>query len=132
VTRPGIDMHHFVEGIRLFNQARFFDAHEAWEDVWRSSAPADKKFFQGLTQLAVAFHHHSTGNIVGACSVMHRGLGNLADSPAEHGIYLRRLCLEVSQWLLALERGHPLPDHPRVHESSRPLPHHPRVQKTSD
>jgi predicted metal-dependent hydrolase len=70
---------HFRLGLALFNAARFFDAHEALEDVWRD-APRHSPLrchLQGLVQLAVAFHHHSTGNLVGALSVLKRGLRNL-------------------------------------------------------
>jgi len=70
---------HFNGGVELFNQARFFDAHEALEDAWRE-VPRDlplKKHLQGMVQLAVAFHHQSTGNFVGARSVLERALRNL-------------------------------------------------------
>jgi uncharacterized protein len=70
-----------TRGIRLFNEGHFFEAHEVLEDLWRAAAPADKKFLQGLTQLAVAFHHHSTGNLVGCRSVMARALRNLSAYP---------------------------------------------------
>ncbi len=66
-------------GVALFNGTRFFDAHEALEDVWRE-APLHSPLrlhLQGLVQLAVAFHHWSTGNYVGARSVLRRGLRNL-------------------------------------------------------
>jgi len=69
------------KGITLFNRGQFFEAHEVLEDLWRAAAPADKKFLQGLTQLAVAFHHHSTGNLVGCRSVMARALRNLSAYP---------------------------------------------------
>jgi predicted metal-dependent hydrolase len=68
-------------GISLFNQKKFFEAHEVLEDLWRAAAPADKKVLQGLTQLAVAFHHYSTGNLVGCRSVMARALSNLSAYP---------------------------------------------------
>src|ERR1700758_2408062 len=70
---------HFNDGVELFNQARFFDAHEALEDAWRE-VPLDlplRKHLQGMVQLAVAFHHQSTGNLVGARSVLERALRNL-------------------------------------------------------
>jgi hypothetical protein len=70
---------HFNGGVELFNQARFFDSHEALEDVWRE-VPRDlpaRKHLQGMVQLAVAFHHQSTGNLVGARSVLERALRNL-------------------------------------------------------
>ena len=68
-------------GIHLFNAERFFEAHEALEDAWREAAAEDKKFLQGLVQLAVALHHHSTGNLEGSRSVMARALRNLSSYP---------------------------------------------------
>jgi predicted metal-dependent hydrolase len=66
-------------GLDLFNQAHFFEAHEALEDAWRASALDGplRRHLQGMVQLAVAFHHHSTGNFLGARSVLERGLRNL-------------------------------------------------------
>jgi predicted metal-dependent hydrolase len=66
-------------GATLFNSGQFFEAHEALEDLWRD-APTDGRLrchLQGLVQLAVAFHHHSTGNLTGARSVLERALRNL-------------------------------------------------------
>ncbi len=73
----------FGLGLDLFNRGQFFDAHEALEDVWRAlprDSPSRRRFrlhLQGLIQLAVAFHHYSTGNLVGARSVLARALRNL-------------------------------------------------------
>ena len=68
-----------VKGLALFNSARFFDAHEALEDVWREAPRHShlRRHLQGLVQLAVAFHHQSTGNLVGARSVLERALRNV-------------------------------------------------------
>ena len=68
-------------GIHLFNAERFFEAHEALEDAWREAPAEDKKFLQGLVQLAVALHHHSTGNLAGSRSVMARALRNVSSYP---------------------------------------------------
>jgi len=88
MTLPGSLLHEFKRGLELFNRAHFFDAHEALEDVWRS-LPSDRPsrrhlrlhvlrlHVQGLVQLAVAFHHESTGNYVGARSVLERAMRNL-------------------------------------------------------
>ncbi len=67
-------------GLVLFNSGHFFDAHEALEDVWREVPRHSRlrRHLQGLVQLAVAFHHQSTGNLVGAQSVLERALRNLA------------------------------------------------------
>ncbi|HEY2734587.1 MAG TPA: DUF309 domain-containing protein, partial [Polyangiales bacterium] len=44
-------------GASLFNDGRFFDAHEAWEDRWRATHDdTERRFLQGLIQIAAAFH----------------------------------------------------------------------------
>ena len=48
----------FQEGIDLFNQGRFFAAHEAWEEIWRSTTPEPRDLFQGLIQIAAALHQY--------------------------------------------------------------------------
>ena len=43
-------------GIALFNSGKFWEAHEAWEEIWMTH-PEDGRFFiQGLIQLAAAYH----------------------------------------------------------------------------
>jgi len=75
-----MDKYACEPGLALFNSGRFFDAHEALEDVWREAPRHSRlrRHLQGLVQLAVAFHHQSTGNLVGAQSVLERALRNLA------------------------------------------------------
>lgn len=46
----------FQEGIDLFNQGEFFLAHEAWEEIWRSTTPEPRELFQGLVQVAAGLH----------------------------------------------------------------------------
>ena len=47
---------HLEEGIALFNSGKFWEAHEAWEEIWMNH-PEDGRFFiQGLIQLAAAYH----------------------------------------------------------------------------
>jgi predicted metal-dependent hydrolase len=48
-------------GIELFNVHRFFDAHEAWEELWLASTGDEKRFLQGLIQLAAGYHHVQRG-----------------------------------------------------------------------
>jgi len=107
------DSGDFHRGLDLFNRAHFFDAHEALEDVWRSiprdghrDGPRDRPssrhlrlHVQGLVQLAVAFHHASKDNRVGARSVLERALRNLegADSSFPE-LDLDRLRTELAPW----------------------------------
>ena len=45
------------EGADLFNAGRYYDCHEAWETVWRSTTPEPRDLWRGLIQIAVAFYH---------------------------------------------------------------------------
>jgi uncharacterized protein len=110
VMRHGLD-----HGIRLFNDAAFFDAHEALEDVWRAAPVAEKKFFQGLIQIAVALHHHGNGNVVGARSVLRRAFRNLSLYPEGFGGIESALLLHsISEWQRALDDDTPVPALPKI------------------
>jgi hypothetical protein len=102
--------HNFRHGIDLLNRGEFYDAHEVLEDVWRACAGAEKKFLQGLIQLAVGMHHHSRGNDVGARSLLARAARNLREYPDEFmGIPLSRVLQSIAECECALEAGAALP-----------------------
>ena len=56
----------YLEGITYFNECDFFEAHEAWEDVWSEHQGESRRFYQGLIQVAVCLHHFGNGNTRGA------------------------------------------------------------------
>jgi predicted metal-dependent hydrolase len=102
-------------GRELFNEGRFYEAHEVLEDVWRDSIGERKQFLQGLVQLAVGFHHYTTDNVIGAKSVLERGISNLAGYPDQcEGINVRALQLHVQAWITALKNSSPCPPYPQI------------------
>ncbi|MBA3915218.1 MAG: DUF309 domain-containing protein [Acidobacteriales bacterium] len=94
----------FQQGIALFNHGDFFEAHEVWEDVWRAAPVPEKKFLQGLIQVAVAFVHYQRGNLVGARSLLRRGERNLA-AYSEHyaGLHVTALLQQTADWRQTIE-----------------------------
>jgi predicted metal-dependent hydrolase len=67
-----------AEGLLLFNEGRFYDAHEVWEDLWRATAdPPLKTCYQGLIQAAVGLHHLGRQNHAGARSQLGKSIRNL-------------------------------------------------------
>ncbi|MBI3586637.1 MAG: DUF309 domain-containing protein [Ignavibacteriales bacterium] len=46
----------YLEGIGLFNAHQFWEAHEAWEEVWKHREEESRIFFQGIIQAAAAYH----------------------------------------------------------------------------
>jgi predicted metal-dependent hydrolase len=61
-----------------FEAGDFFAAHEILEEYWVTYRGDDRDFYRGLIQAAVALHHASTGNAVGAAGVGARARGLLA------------------------------------------------------
>lgn len=69
------------KGIIFFNSGHYFDAHEAWEDLWRPSGGPLRLFYQGLVQGAVGMHHLSKGNLNGATAQLGKSLEKLRQYP---------------------------------------------------
>ncbi|AFZ68518.1 DUF309 domain-containing protein [Deinococcus peraridilitoris] len=44
------------EGARLFNEGRYWEAHEAWEAFWRTATGNERIYVQSLILLAAALH----------------------------------------------------------------------------
>ena len=116
-------------GVALFNHAHFFDAHEVLEDVWRSiprdgprHRPSRRRLrphlrlhVQGLVQLAVAFHHESKGNLVGARSVLERALRNLKGADSSFpDLDFDQLRAELADWQKHLAGAGPRPKIPQI------------------
>jgi uncharacterized protein len=75
---------HFEEGLELFNAGRFFECHEAWEEVWKRTHGDEKLLYQGLIQAAVAILHAERGNLEGAVSLCEKAMAKLDPLPAVH------------------------------------------------
>lgn len=96
----------YAEGLEAFNSRKFFEAHELWEDVWRATPEPDKRFLQGLIQVAAAFHHSSRSNVRGTRNLLREGLLKLDGFPdAYGGLEIEPLRSAVREWLAALGTG---------------------------
>ena len=110
----------FHHGIELFNSGKFFEAHEVLEDVWRELRGPEKDFLQAVIQVAVGLHHYSTGNIVGARSLLVRSGRKLADYPSAYcGIALDDLRRSVEEWIAAIAEGAVAPRLPRLQPDAK-------------
>ena len=45
------------EGIRLYNEGKYFVAHEAFEEAWRAEEEPDRRLYQGMLQAGIVFMH---------------------------------------------------------------------------
>ena len=88
----------FLEGIEFFNRCDFFEAHEAWEDLWQDYQGPSRKFYQGLIQVAVCLHHFGNGNARGAIKLYHSSRNYLQPyAPFYEGIDLAKLLAEMDR-----------------------------------
>ena len=53
---PALDP-HYLGYFQLFNEQKYYEAHDVLEHLWLRNKDADHAFFKGLIQLAGAFVH---------------------------------------------------------------------------
>jgi predicted metal-dependent hydrolase len=61
-----------AEGLRLFNERKYFEAHEALEDAWREEPGRVRELYRGILQAAVVYLHITRLNYQGALKVYRR------------------------------------------------------------
>jgi len=97
---PMSEAHLFHEGLELFNEGEFFEAHEVWEDIWHMASGERKRFYQGLIQCAVTLEHVRRGNPRGVVTVFESATSKFDDLPDIYmGINIRQLLAELSAFI---------------------------------
>jgi uncharacterized protein len=110
-----MDTAAFERGIALFNARHFFESHEVLEDLWREAAGEERRFLQGLIQVAVGMHHFTRGNVRGARSLVARGAAKFEALPASYGgVALGTLRDTLESWRAHLAGEAPQPPFPRL------------------
>jgi predicted metal-dependent hydrolase len=113
------DSEFFEHGIDLFNRGKFFECHEAWEEVWKRSAGEQKLFYQGIIQAAVAILHAQRGNLTGAASLYAKASSKLDRLPPHHHrIALAELRDELERFFAVALDGRPVPAPPKIRRVS--------------
>jgi len=93
------------EGLRLFNEGYFFEAHEVLEDVWHRERGEPRLFLQGLIQVCAGFHHYQSGNLRGAMALLARGIEKIRRYPERYlGFDTRRLVSDLEDARRRIER----------------------------
>ena len=70
-----------IQGLRLFNAGRYFEAHEALEEAWNAESGKVRDLYRGILQIAVAYLHILRGNYNGAVKVHQRSQHWMRDWP---------------------------------------------------
>lgn len=106
----------FREGIDLFNRGDFFAAHEAWEEIWRSTTPEPRELFQGLVQVAAALHQVlDLKRKIGPRNTFAKSRTHLEPlAPTTYGVDVAGLLESVGQWQAWLDDGGERPEVPVI------------------
>lgn len=81
-----------VEGLRLFNQGRYYQCHEVLEEAWVAEQHPIRIMYQGILQIGVACYHIQNKNWRGAVKVLERGVPKTGRfAPACMGINIAKL-----------------------------------------
>jgi predicted metal-dependent hydrolase len=93
------------EGINLFNQRRFFEAHEIWEMLYQSAEINDKPFLEGLVQLSAACRLiEDFGEIKGPVKLIYQALIRFENyQPTYLDIKVADLAAAMEAWAKDLE-----------------------------
>lgn len=88
------------QGIDCFNRGEFFDAHEVWEDVWRSNRPEPRTLLQGLIQVAAGLHQIlDLQRKIGPRNTLAKAAAHLnAYSPVALGLDVAGVLESVERW----------------------------------
>jgi predicted metal-dependent hydrolase len=88
------------EGINLFNEGRFFESHEALEQLYQETEDAHKPFLEGLIQLAAAFRLYTDfAEVKGPVRMIYQALIRFENyQPSYLGIRTEELSASMEAW----------------------------------
>ena len=91
----------FKDGITLFNRREYFACHEVLEEAWQKATEEDRKFYEGLIQLATALHlRFHRGGYIGTINLLTQALRHLEDyRPQYQRIAVDTLYREIETYL---------------------------------
>ena len=99
----------FNNAIKLFNNQQWYEAHDAFEDIWNGLDGDERQVIQGILQVSVSQFHLNKGNLNGAMILLGEGLGRIRSRLSiELGIDLCSFCSASDSLLNKLHLELPL------------------------
>jgi predicted metal-dependent hydrolase len=110
-----------ARGVDLFNRGLYWEAHEAWEEVWTIDRQGpDSGFYKGLIQVAAGCLHYRRRNRRGAVNKWRSGADYLRPYlPAHLGVDLVAVVDRIDEMRAALDADEAWPEWelPRLSQS---------------
>ena len=94
----------FLDALNLFNNQKWYEAHDAFEDIWITLDGDERQIIQGILQVSVSQFHLSKGNLNGATILLGEGLGRIKNrTNINLGIDLESFCKCLEELLRKLQ-----------------------------
>ncbi len=94
----------FNFALKLFNDQKWYEAHDAFEDIWNTVDGDQRQVIQGILQVSVSQFHLSKGNLNGATILLGEGLGRIKTrTNINLGIDLESFCKCLEDLLRKLQ-----------------------------
>ena len=101
----------FLIALNLFNNHKWYEAHDAFEEIWNSVDGDERQVIQGILQVSVSQFHLSKGNLNGATILLGEGLGRIKTrTKINLGIDLESFCRCLEDLLEKLQSKEMLND----------------------
>ena len=82
-----------LTALNLFNNHQWYEAHDAFEEIWNNVDGDERQVIQGILQVSVSQFHLSKGNLNGATILLGEGLGRIKNrTNINLGIDLESFC----------------------------------------
>ncbi|MBE9223293.1 DUF309 domain-containing protein [Cyanobacterium stanieri LEGE 03274] len=96
------------KGIEQLNTGQFYACHDTLEEIWMEAPETEKKFYQGILQIAVGCYHLSNGNWRGAVILLGEGIRKLGEfEPSYYDLDIIGFTDDSYALLLALQKIEP-------------------------
>ena len=90
--------------LNLFNNHQWYEAHDAFEEIWNTVDGDERQVIQGILQVSVSQFHLSKGNLNGATILLGEGLGRIKNrTNINLGIDLESFCVCLEDLLRKLQ-----------------------------
>lgn len=112
---PELERKLYHEGIELFNDHEFFEAHEVWEDIWHMAYGIKHDFYQGMIQCSVALEHYRRSNPRGVASLYRSYRPKFKDLPPQFmGLDVPGFLSAMHEVLKPVVEAQPLPERGQI------------------
>ena len=83
----------------MFNQERFWEAHEVLEEIWHPATGVERDIIQGLILTAAALVHYQKNEKAVCVSILGRAMEKLSALDNFNGLDIKRLKAGIEQIL---------------------------------